>query len=57
MAATSNSIPVIKVLFALHPDVDALDVLGPYEVFNQALHNNNDPCKLPFSCQIKPQLV
>jgi len=50
METTSNSIPVIKVLFALHPDVDALDVLGPYEVFNQALHNINDPSSKAFEC-------
>jgi len=50
METTSNSIPVIRVLFALHPLVDALDVLGPFEVFNQALHNPNDPSSKAFRC-------
>jgi len=37
------SIPVIKCLVAVHNGVDALDVLGPLEVLNQAQHNPSDP--------------
>lgn len=45
MAAIDNQIPIIKVLIVLYPGVDAMDVLGPMEVLNQALHNTSDPCK------------
>lgn len=43
MAATD--FPVINVLFALHPGVDALDFTGPLEVLSQAQHNKEDECK------------
>jgi len=55
---TTGSIPVIKVLFAIHEGADALDVLGPYEVFTQSLHNKNDPTSNAFECTFasaKPQ--
>ena len=47
MEATSpiSSNPIIKVLFAIHSSVNALDVLGPLEVLSSALHNSSDPCK------------
>jgi hypothetical protein len=38
---TSN--PTIKVLFAIHPKVNPIDVLGPMEVLENALHNQSDP--------------
>jgi hypothetical protein len=44
MAAT-DSIPIIKVLFTLHPGMDALDFVGPLEVLSHAKHNINDDCK------------
>lgn len=47
MEATNGSTPIIKVLFVLYPKVDALDVLGPMEVLNQALHDTSDPCEYP----------
>ncbi|KAI9734169.1 MAG: hypothetical protein M1818_006624 [Claussenomyces sp. TS43310] len=50
METTNSSIPVIKVLFTLHPEVDALDVLNPYEVFNQTLQNVSDPSSKAFQC-------
>lgn len=45
MDTPSAPIPVIKVLFTLIPGVDALSILGPLEVLNQAQHNPADPCK------------
>jgi hypothetical protein len=44
--ATTDGIPIIKVLFALHPDMDAMDFIGPLEVLTHAQHNINDSCKL-----------
>jgi hypothetical protein len=44
MAAT-DSVPIIKVLFTLHPGMDALDFVGPLEVLSHAKHNINDDCK------------
>jgi len=41
MAAT-DSIPIIKVLFTLHPDMDALDFVGPLEVLTHAQHSISD---------------
>jgi hypothetical protein len=34
--------PVINVLFALHPGIDAMDFVGPLEVLTHALHNKDD---------------
>ncbi|KIN07461.1 hypothetical protein OIDMADRAFT_140044 [Oidiodendron maius Zn] len=34
--------PVINVLFALHPGMDALDFIGPLEVLSHAQHNKDD---------------
>jgi hypothetical protein len=46
MEATSptTSTVTIKVLFAIHSGVNALDVLGPLEVLTTALHDSSDPC-------------
>jgi transcriptional regulator GlxA family with amidase domain len=41
-AASSNSIPIIKVLFTLHPGMDAMDFVGPLEVLSGAQHNDPD---------------
>ena len=41
MAAT-DKVPTIKVLFALHPGMDALDFIGPLEVITQAQHSTGD---------------
>lgn len=38
--------PVINVLFALHPGIDAMDFIGPLEVLTHALHTKDDSCKL-----------
>ena len=44
--------PVINVLFALHPGMDALDFIGPLEVLTHAQHNKDDECK-----SIAPSLI
>ncbi|KAL3424930.1 ThiJ/PfpI family protein [Phlyctema vagabunda] len=36
MATTDSSIPIIKVLFTLHPGMDAMDFVGPLEVLSHA---------------------
>jgi hypothetical protein len=42
--------PIIKVLFTLHPGMDAMDFIGPLEVFSHAKHNSTDTGKsLPSS--------
>jgi hypothetical protein len=56
MSAIDDTVPIIKVLFAIHPSVSALDVLGAYEVLTQALHNPNDPSKSP-SLQSRSHLM
>jgi putative intracellular protease/amidase len=43
--STTEAIPIIKVLFALYPGMDALDFIGPLEVLTHAQHNINDSCK------------
>ena len=43
--STDGPVEVIKVLFALFPNYDTLDVAGPLEVLNRALHNPKDKCK------------
>jgi len=45
METTIGTIPIVRVLFALYPGMDALNVLGPLEVLNKAFHNLSDPCK------------
>lgn len=41
----TDQVPVIKVLFAMHPGMDALDFIGPLEVLNQAMQNASDACE------------
>lgn len=39
----------VKVLFALHQGLDALDFIGPLEILSTARHDPKDPGKLfPF---------
>jgi len=49
MAAT-DSTPIIKVLFALHAGMDAMDFVGPLEVLSLAKHNANDDASKAFAC-------
>lgn len=61
MENTTGTIPVVKVLFALYPGMDALNVLGPLEILNKANHNINDDSKLTlvlqFSLYHNPHLI
>ena len=36
-------VPLIQVLFTLHPGFDTLDFAGPLDVFSWARHNIKDP--------------
>jgi hypothetical protein len=47
--ANTDAVPIIKVLFTLHPGMDSLDFVGPLEVLAKALHNPNDACKFDLS--------
>lgn len=38
--------PVIKVLIALHPGMDAMDFVGPVEVLDHAQHEDCKCCVL-----------
>jgi len=40
--ASTDSIPIIKVLFTLYAGMDAMDFIGPLEVLTQAQHNASD---------------
>lgn len=42
-------IEIINVLFALHPNFGAQELVGPLEVLTRALHKSNDPGNTP-SC-------
>ncbi|ORY10680.1 class I glutamine amidotransferase-like protein [Clohesyomyces aquaticus] len=44
-------IEIIKVLFALFPGYDTLDVAGPLEVLSRALHDSKDKSTKAFECQ------
>lgn len=56
---TDGPIEVIKVLFALYPGYNTLDVAGPLEILSRSLHNPKDKCKCfwPPICPNGPQLV
>jgi hypothetical protein len=43
---TDGPAPVLRVLFALFPKFNTLDVAGPLEVLNWARHNPSDACEL-----------
>lgn len=38
-----GNVPVIQVLFALHPSFGAQELCGPLEVLSSARHKINDP--------------
>ena len=38
-----GTVPVIQVLFALHPKFGAQELCGPIEVLSKALQKTNDP--------------
>ncbi|KAF2476615.1 class I glutamine amidotransferase-like protein [Lindgomyces ingoldianus] len=44
-------VEIIKVLFALFPGYDTLDVAGPLEVLSRSLHNPKDKTTKAFECQ------
>lgn len=46
-----GSVPVIQVLFALHPGFGAQELCGPVEVLSKALQKTNDPSMLSQACQ------
>ncbi|PSN70418.1 class I glutamine amidotransferase-like protein [Corynespora cassiicola Philippines] len=49
-------IEVVKVLFALYPGYNTLDVAGPLEVLSRSLHNPKDKSSKGFECQfVGPQ--
>jgi transcriptional regulator GlxA family with amidase domain len=52
--STTDSIPVIKVLFCLHSGMDAMDFVGPLEVLTHAKHNINDDTTKAFSASFVP---
>jgi hypothetical protein len=41
---TDGPVEVVKVLFALFPQYNTLDVAGPLEVLNRSLHDAKDKC-------------
>lgn len=41
--SADGPIPVIQVLFALHPSFGAQELCGPLEVLSSARHKINDP--------------
>jgi len=47
---SSDAHEPIKVLFTLHPSLDALDFCGPLEVLTYAQHNINDADTKAFQC-------
>ncbi|KAF2007299.1 class I glutamine amidotransferase-like protein [Amniculicola lignicola CBS 123094] len=56
MSAIANEsaegpVELIKVLFALFPGYDTLDVAGPLEVLSRSLHNSKDKSTKAFECQ------
>ncbi|KAF2192213.1 class I glutamine amidotransferase-like protein [Zopfia rhizophila CBS 207.26] len=49
--STDGPNETVKVLFALYPGYDTLDVAGPLEVLNRARHDPKDPATKAFECQ------
>jgi putative intracellular protease/amidase len=43
--STDGPMEKVKVLFALFPGYNTLDVAGPLEVLSRSLHNSKDKCK------------
>jgi putative intracellular protease/amidase len=50
MPSSTETPEAIKVLFALHAGMDAMDFVGPLEVLNLAQHDVNDPASKAFKC-------
>ena len=40
--STDGPAEVVKVLFALYPGYNTLDVAGPLEILSRSLHDNKD---------------
>lgn len=61
MEQTTGPIPVVKVLFALYPGMDAMNVLGPLEVLDKALQEDGSkltPVALtPLSLSPRPHFI
>ena len=51
---TDGPVPLINVLFTMHPNFDTLDLCGPLEVLGHARHVNGDPSE--FKPSIAPPL-
>ena len=47
-------VEIVKVLFTLYPGYNTLDVTGPLEILNRALHNSKDACKLSTHPHLSP---
>jgi len=47
--ASTDSVPIIKVLFTLHAGMDAMDFVGPLEVLTHAKHSIHDDTTKAFS--------
>jgi hypothetical protein len=47
--SSDGPVEVIKVLFALYPGYNTLDVAGPLEVLSRSLHDNKDKSTSFFS--------
>jgi len=47
--ASTDSVPIIKVLFTMHAGMDAMDFVGPLEVLSHAKHSINDDTTKAFS--------
>jgi hypothetical protein len=43
--STDGPVEVVKVLFALFPGYNTLDVAGPLEVLSRSLHDPKNKCK------------
>jgi hypothetical protein len=46
--STDGPVEVVKVLFALFPGYNTLDVAGPLEVLSRSLHDPKDKCKYSY---------
>lgn len=61
MEQTTGPIPVVRVLFALYPGMDAMNVLGPLEVLDKALQEDGSkltPVALtPLSLSPRPRFI
>lgn len=45
IADSTDRVPQVKVLFALYPGYNTLDVAGPLEVLSRSLQDSKDKCK------------